>query len=186
MSATAGRAMRETVNVTSQRRLMLLRHAKSGWDDASVPDEERPLAPRGRRAVALLEQHLSAKDLRVDLVLCSPARRTRETWDGVRAGLRSAPEVRYVPAVYGASADDLLNVVHQVDSRHTSVLLVGHNPGLEALAGGLIAGGEAKALTRLGEGFPTGALATLSLDAPWTDLGWGDARLESYVRPRDL
>jgi phosphohistidine phosphatase len=165
---------------------MLLRHAKSSWDDVSVPDEERPLAPRGRRAVALLEQHLRATDVGVDLVLCSPARRTRETWAGVRAGLRSAREVRFDPALYGASASELLNIVHQVDDRHASVLLIGHNPGLEELAARLIAGGAAKALTRLGEGFPTGALATLWLDAPWSDLDRRGARLDSYVRPRDL
>ena len=172
--------------MTSQRRLILLRHAKSSWDDAALPDEERPLAPRGRRAVALVQNHLHANDLRVDLVLCSPARRTRETWDGIRSGLRAAPEVRFLPAVYDAGADDLLDVLHQVDRRHASVLLIGHNPGLEELANALIAGGKATALTRLGQNFPTGALATLSLDVGWADLHRGDARLESYVRPRDL
>jgi phosphohistidine phosphatase len=172
--------------VTSERRLMLLRHAKSSWDDSAVPDEQRPLAPRGQRAVGLLEQHLRATRLSVGLVLCSPARRTRDTWDGVRAGLRSAPEVQFEPAVYGAGADELLEIVRRVDSRHTAVLLVGHNPGLEELAGALLTDGKTEALARLREGFPTGALATLSVDVAWSNLGSGDARLESFVRPRDL
>lgn len=172
--------------MTPQRRLILLRHAKSSWDDASLPDEERPLAPRGRHALALMQHHLRANDVHVDLVLCSPARRTRETWDGIRAALRAAPEVRFMPDVYGATADQLLGVLHQVDRRHASVLLIGHNPGMAELASGLITGGEATALSRLAQGFPTGGLAALSLDATWVDLDRGDARLESYVRPRDL
>ncbi len=172
--------------MTSARRLILLRHAKSSWDDASLSDEQRPLAPRGRRAAARLQEHLRASDLHVDLVFCSPARRTRETWDGVRAGLRSAPAVRFVSDVYEATVADLLNVVREADTRHHSVLIVGHNPGMAELAGALICGGETEALTRLDEGFPTGGLATLTLDAAWADLGRGGARLESFLRPRDL
>jgi phosphohistidine phosphatase len=172
--------------VESRRRLILLRHAKSSWDDASLPDEKRPLAPRGKRAVAALEQYLQANDPEIELVLCSPARRTRETWDGVRNGLRSAPDVRFVPEVYEATADDLLDVLHQVDDRYTSILVIGHNPGMEDLADGLIADGKRKALARLGHGFPTGALATLSLDVTWTELDRGAARLERYARPKDL
>jgi phosphohistidine phosphatase len=133
-----------------------------------------------------VEQHLRAGDLNVDLVLCSPARRTRETWDGIRHGLPVAPEVRFVSEIYEATADELLDVLHQVDRRYASVLLIGHNPGMEDLAGGLVAGGKPKALGRLDEGFPTGALAVLSLDVGWADLDRGGARLETYLRPRDL
>jgi phosphohistidine phosphatase len=172
--------------VESRRRLILFRHAKSSWDDASLPDEERPLAPRGRRALALVDQHLRTNDPNIDLVLCSPARRTRETWDGIRDAVRPAPEVRFVPRVYEASADDLLDLLRHIDRTHSSVLLIGHNPGMEELAGGLVSGGKRKALTRLDQGFPTAAVATLSLDVAWADLDWGAARLDTYVRPRDL
>ena len=169
-----------------RRQLVLLRHAKSSWDDASLPDHERPLAPRGRRAAALLQHRLHAKEIVVDLVVCSPARRARETWDAVKGGLRTSPEVRFVPAVYAASADALLDVLHGVEARHVSVLLIGHNPGLEELAGDLVGDGKAKALARFGEGFPTGALATLRVATAWADLAHGDAYLDSFVRPRDL
>jgi phosphohistidine phosphatase len=169
-----------------KRRLVLLRHAKSSWDDASLPDEQRPLAPRGREAVGRIRRHLEATDPQIDLVLCSPARRTRETWDGIRAGLRSAPTVRFVAEVYEATAEQLLDVLHQVDRTNSGVLLIGHNPGMEELAGRLTGGGKPKALARLERGFKTGGLATLSLDAPWSELGWGAARLDSYLRPRDL
>jgi phosphohistidine phosphatase len=172
--------------MASRRRLILLRHAKSSWDDASLSDDERPLAPRGQRAVVLIREHLRATDAGVDLVLCSPATRTRETWDGIRAGLRSAPEVRFVREVYEATGNELLDVLHQVDQRYTSVLLIGHNPGMEELASGLVAGGKRKALARLAGGFPTAALATLSFDVAWADLDRHAARLESYLRPRDL
>jgi phosphohistidine phosphatase len=172
--------------VEPRRRLILLRHAKSSWDDASLPDDARPLAPRGRRAVALLEQYLRMQDPDIELVLCSPAQRTRETWDGVRKGLRSAPEVRFVPEVYEATANDLLDIVHQVDDHHRSVLLIGHNPGMQDLAERLVGDGKHKALARLGRGFPTGALAMLSFDDVWTDLDRGGARLDSFVRPKDL
>jgi phosphohistidine phosphatase len=172
--------------MASRRQLIVLRHAKSSWDDPSLPDDERPLAPRGQRAVVLVRDHLRATGVKVDLVLCSPARRTRETWDGVRAGLGTKPELRFVPAVYEATGTELLDVLHQVDRRHATVLLIGHNPGMEELASGLVSEGKRTALTRLGLGFPTAALATLSFTQSWADLDWHAARLERYVRPRDL
>lgn len=168
------------------RRLILLRHAKSSWKDASLPDTERPLAPRGRRAVVLIAGQLRASETAVDLVLCSPARRARQTWDGVRAGLHAEPEVRFVGELYEATADELLAVVNRVDGRYRSMLLIGHNPGIEELASGLVSDGDPEALSRLGQGFTTGALAMLSCDRDWADLTWRAARLDSFVRPRDL
>jgi phosphohistidine phosphatase len=179
-------AREQTDEMTSQRRLILLRHAKSSWDDASLPDNERPLAPRGRRALVLVQQHLRVSDADVDVVLCSPARRTRETWDGVRAAFRPATEVRFVREIYEATANELLDVVRDVDDRYAGVLVIGHNPGMEQLANGLVFAGKRKALDRLGHGFPTAALATLSVDVAWAELDWRAARLEHYVRPRDL
>jgi hypothetical protein len=84
-----------------------------------------------------------------------------------------------------AGAEELLEILHALDTRHTTVLLIGHNPGLEELAGRLVAGGPTTALARLREGFPTGALAT-SVDTAWTEPGSGDAKLDSFARPRDL
>ena len=136
--------------------------------------------------MALVERYLSGAHLTIDLVLCSPARRTRETWDGIRNGLSGAPEVRFVPEVYEATAGELVDVLRQVDNHHTSVLLIGHNPGMAELADELIGDGRRKALDRLAEGFPTGALATLTVDRAWSDLDRHTARLESYLRPRDL
>ena len=172
--------------MNAPRRLILLRHAKSSWKDDSLPDDQRPLARRGRRAVAQLAQHLHETDPGVDLVLCSPARRTRQTWDGVRTGLSGQPEVRYLPEVYEATAGELLQVLNDVDSRYRTVLLIGHNPGMADLLEALVGTGEEAALGRLREGFPTGAVATLSFDAGWADLHRHTARLDGFVRPRDL
>ena len=172
--------------MSSPHRLILLRHAKSSWKDTSLPDDERPLAGRGRRALHLVAKYLRGTGLTVDLMLCSPSRRTRQTLDGVRAGLRGQPEVRFVREIYEATADDLLEILHQVEDRYRTVLLIGHNPGFEDLADGLVSSGDDEALARLREGFPTAALAALSCDSDWSNLTWGTARLDSYVRPRDL
>ncbi len=168
----------------SPRRLILLRHAKSSWQDPSVRDDDRPLAPRGRRALVLVAEHLRTSELEVDLVLCSPARRTRQTLDGL--GLSADTEVRFVQEIYEATAGQLLELVNLVDSRYRTVLLIGHNPGMEALAAGLVADGDDEPLSALREGFPTAALAVLSWDRDWPDLSWRSARLDSFVRSRDL
>lgn len=176
----------QTGEMQPPHRLILLRHAKSSWKDASLPDDERPLAPRGRRALVLVAQHLQTAAADVDLVLSSPARRTRQTWDGLRAGLRAAPEVCFVPEIYEATGSELLEALKQVDRRNKAVLLVGHNPGIQELACGLVSGGDDAALSRLRQGFPTAALAIFSSDLDWADLRWRGACLESFTRPRDL
>jgi phosphohistidine phosphatase len=174
----------QTGAMPSLRRLILLRHAKSSWKDTSVRDDERPLAPRGRRALVRVAEHLRASELEVDLVLCSPARRTRQTLDGLE--LSAETEVRFVREIYEATAHQLLELVNQVDGRYCTVLLVGHNPGMEDLAAGLVRDGDDDSLSQLREGFPTAALAVLSCDHDWAELSWRSAELDSYVRPRDL
>jgi phosphohistidine phosphatase len=171
--------------VNQGRRLFLLRHAKSSWKDASLRDEERPLAKRGQQAAAVLQQHLRASDVGVDLVLCSPARRTRETWAGICGGLHPDPDVRIVAAVYEATSSELLELLRDVTPSVGSVLIIGHNPGIETLAAELISGGKTTALARLREGFVTGGFATLSVDSAWADLDRGGANLEDYLRPRE-
>jgi phosphohistidine phosphatase len=173
--------------VTSRtRRLHLLRHAKSGWDDPALADRDRPLSPRGRAACAALARHLGAARFTVDLVLCSPAVRTRLTWAGVRPGVAGDPEVRVVDAIYEATAAELLAVVRGVEDVVGSVLMVGHNPGTGDLATALAGSGEEAALTSLYAGYPTGGLADLSFAGGWSGLEPGAARLDGFVRPREL
>jgi phosphohistidine phosphatase len=167
-------------------RLYLLRHAKSSWDDPDQADLRRPLAPRGWKAVKALERHVRAMDVVPDLVLCSPAVRAVQTWEGVAPGLPPGTPVELDEAVYHAGAGDLLGRLRRLPPEIDSVLVVGHNPGLGNLALGLVAAGDARLRTRLETKFPTGALASLALAAAWHDLRWGTATLVDYVVPRDL
>jgi phosphohistidine phosphatase len=168
-------------------RLYLLRHAKSSWDDTSLADHDRPLAARGRRAAALVAAYVRDEGIRPALVLCSSARRARETFDPVMAAIGGVVDVRVEDGLYGAGADELFARLREVGEGVAPVLLVGHNPGLQDLAAGLAGDGEEEAMARLLAKFPTGALATL--DAPattWSGLDWGTAYLAGLVVPRDL
>ena len=168
------------------RRLYLLRHAKSSWDDPHLRDDERPLAPRGRKAADAMRQHLASSAIGVDVVLCSPAQRTRETWAAVSDGLKGDPDVKYVPGVYEATSGELLALIRAVAPETRGLLVVGHNPGFEGLTTRLSGGGDNNAMARLRAKFPTGAFATLDISVPWADLNWGDAYLTNLVFPRDL
>jgi phosphohistidine phosphatase len=167
------------------RRVYLLRHAKSSWKDSSLADRDRPLAGRGRRAAAAIADHLEAEGIRPDLVLCSPARRTRETLERVETALGDRVEVRFEEALYGASGVELLARLRALPPEPSSVMLIGHNPGLEDLALALASTGDG--LARMREKYPTGALATIDLPADeWDAIEADTAELVAYVRPRDL
>ena len=168
------------------RRLLLLRHAKSSWATAGLADHDRPLAPRGNRAVAALRRHLADAHVTPDLVLCSTARRAVETWDGIAPACPAGTPVEFDRALYGASAGDLLSRLRRLPATVGCVLLVGHNPGLEDLATGLAGSGRVDLLRRLGTKFPTGALATLVVPGPWEGLRWSTAESAGYDVPRDL
>jgi phosphohistidine phosphatase len=167
------------------RRVYLLRHAKSSWKDSSLADRDRPLAGRGRRAAAAIADHLEAEGIRPDLVLCSPARRTRETLERVETALGDRVEVRFEEALYGASGVELLARLRALPPEPSSVMLIGHNPGLEDLALALASTGDG--LARMREKYPTGALATIDLPADeWDAIEADTGELVAYVRPRDL
>ncbi len=165
------------------KRLLLIRHAKSSWDDPALADHDRPLAPRGRHAAERMRGHLEASGIEPELVLCSPARRTRETLD-LLAPAFGAAERSIEEGLYGATSAELLERVRRVSDDTRTVALIGHNPGIQDLALGLADGGTG--LDRAREKFPTGALAVLGFDGSWLHLGAGTARLESFVTPREL
>lgn len=166
-------------------RLLLLRHAKSSWDEPALPDAERPLAPRGRRNAAALGARLARRRLRVDRVLCSPSRRTRETL--ALLSLDPSIPVSFPEPLYLASARTLLARLRRLPPRVRSVLVIGHDPGLEHLVRSLAKDGRPKALRRFAQGFKTGALAELRVpDEGWRSLQPGSAILERFTRPKDL
>jgi phosphohistidine phosphatase len=162
-----------------QRALVVVRHAKSSWDDPALADHDRPLAPRGRKALPRLRSHLEELEVRPGLIWCSSSRRTRETLDGIRRSLGDDVQIEIDAWLYRADADELLTRLRTIDDSISCALLIGHNPGLEDLVD-LLADGE-RAVDR----FPTAAVAVLAFDGSWTTLGPDRASLTSLWTPRD-
>lgn len=167
--------------------LYLLRHAKSSWSDAGLADHERPLTHRGEEAAGRIAGHLRSAAVRPGLVLCSTARRARDTLTLLRPALGDGVPAVETDDLYGAAAGDVLDLVRGLDAGVDSVMVVGHNPGLQDLAVALAGDGDEAALGQLRTKFPTAALATLTADmTAWEHLGPGRAYLASLVLPRQL
>ncbi|HQX84430.1 MAG TPA: histidine phosphatase family protein [Aestuariivirga sp.] len=168
--------------------LMLLRHAKSSWAETGQADLDRPLNERGKRAAAAMGSYLAANSLVPQRVLCSPARRTKETWDLVAAELPGTPEVLVAPEIYDFSGGKaLMECLRHKAGAANSVLLVGHNPSIAGLAQTLVGAGNGKLRQRLDEKYPTAALAVISFDlANWESLSAGAGTLQRFVTPRDI
>jgi len=170
--------------MTSSKRLFVLRHAKSSWDNPGLDDHERPLADRGRRALDVIAAHLAATGTEPELVLCSSARRTRETLDGIAVGGEHVIE----PALYAATTEEVLDRLRQLPDRIACAMLVGHNPAAQMLVLRLTnhdsAGIEDPGRDVVKRKFPTGALATLAFDCQWRELAPGCARLEGFTTPK--
>lgn len=177
---------RPSPDVTEVRHLYLLRHAKSTWDEPVADDHDRSLAPRGRRAARLVADHLRDAQIAPALVLCSSARRTQETLELIAPALGPSAVVLVERRLYGASAGELLRRVHDVSASVPSVMVIGHNPGLEDLAATLAGAGAGGASRRMAIKFPTAALAVLTVPTAWRDLAPGSATLAAFVVPRDL
>jgi phosphohistidine phosphatase len=175
----------ETVCVKT---ILLLRHAKSAWDDASLSDHDRPLSRRGERAATAMADHLSSHGPHPDLILCSTATRTRQTLAPLVKALKApAPPIALEKSLYLASEEALLERLQALPEEVETVLLIGHNDGIGEFAANLAGQGPSDALTALRTKFPTGALATLCLPAgPWSALASGACELLGFVRPRDL
>ncbi|CAM5625132.1 SixA phosphatase family protein [Streptomyces purpurascens] len=166
------------------RRLVVLRHAKSAWP-VDVADHERPLAPRGRRDAPAAGRALAEADCLPDLALCSTAVRARRTWDLAAGQWGTPPPVTHDRRLYAAGPSGLLAVVHEVPAEVETLLLIGHNPGLEELVVALAADGLDDTLERVRTKFPTSAIAVLSWrGATWRSLTPGTALLTSVIVPR--
>jgi len=167
------------------RRLMLLRHGKAAWPQG-ILDMDRPLAKRGREASVLMANYLKDEDLVPDLVLVSPARRTLETWELV-APIVGDIEVRQDSRIYEAPVARLLTVVQEVEPENATLLMIGHNPGFEDLAGLLAGDGDPDGLSRIGQKYPTAGLAVIDFpDGSWRDVKRGSGRLERFMTPKAL
>ena len=165
--------------------LTLLRHAKSGWDDPIARDFDRPLNPKGRRAAEAIGREMKRLGLTFDHVVASPAVRVEETIAGVEAGYGSALAPAWDRRLYLASAGTLLDLAREAPAEAATLLLIGHNPGLEELVLDLAAAGALR--EEVEEKYPTGTLAELTFAVEtWGELAPNGGDLTRFVRPRDL
>ncbi|MBO6781799.1 MAG: histidine phosphatase family protein [Alphaproteobacteria bacterium] len=170
------------------KRLLLMRHGKSDWGDASQDDFDRPLNARGHRASRAVGAWIAAQDLVPDTVLVSAAVRTSQTWKIIREEFPHAPEAEILPDLYLASPGTLLAYIERVNPATATTLVVGHNPGMETLTR-LMAGpgSDAEANAELGLGFPTAGLAVIELNGEdWRTMSAEGGRLVDFLRPRSL
>ncbi|MFI9151315.1 SixA phosphatase family protein [Streptomyces sp. NPDC053367] len=166
------------------RRLVVLRHAKSAWPEG-VADHGRPLGPRGRRDAPVAGRVLAERDWLPDLAVCSTAARARATWELASAEWGTPPRVRFDRRVYAADAADLLAVARETPPEVGTLLLIGHNPGLEELVLTLAGSDMDGALDAVHEKFPTSAIAVLTwYGHTWQALAPGCALLTAMVVPR--
>jgi len=170
--------------VGASRHLYLLRHAKSSWDDPSLADRDRPLAPRGRRSATALAGHIRDLGISPSIVLCSPSRRTMDTLRLITGAFRERVEILVEEELYGAGSGDLLRRLRKLPAATASAMVVGHNPAIQELA--LTLARSVDDLNRLKGKFPTCALATLAVSGQWKELGSQPAVLEEFAVPREL
>jgi len=168
--------------------VLLLRHGKSGWGDASLEDHERPLAPRGIAAAKAIGRLLRERGWVPELLLCSSARRTQETLSELRLGFgEGLPEASIESSLYLASADALIDRFRALPDTAASAMVIGHNDGMHICAQRLVGKAEPAEFAKLASGFPTAGLAVIMFDiAHWSELGDGAGRLSGLVFPREI
>lgn len=158
--------------------LLILRHAKSSWDDTDLSDFERPLNARGLTAAPLMGKVMREKHITPDLIISSPAQRARQTTNLLRKTAEFDVPVNYEEKVYEASPLTLLHIAAGIDAEKETVLFIGHNPGLE---------GFIKVLTGENESMPTAALAKINLNIEnWREISTGCGTLAFLIRPKDI
>ncbi|MGW3660123.1 SixA phosphatase family protein [Streptomyces sp. NPDC005151] len=172
------------MSVDTPRRIVLLRHAKAEWSQDS--DHERPLAERGRKDAPVAGRKLVDSGIVVDLALCSTAARTRETWKLAVHEMPQRPKTVYEERLYEASLGELIALLNETPDEARNLLIIGHNPGLHALADALSSSAEGDTLTRMTRGgFPTAAFAVIEFSGSWKGVEHGVGKLIEYWTPND-
>ncbi|MFF3431021.1 SixA phosphatase family protein [Streptomyces sp. NPDC002602] len=170
------------MSADTSRRIVLLRHAKAEWSDGS--DHERPLAERGRHDAPAAGRKLAQTGIAFDLALCSTAARTRETWKLAVQELPHRPKTTYEERLYEASPGELIALLNETPDNVADLLVIGHNPGMHALADALSGSAEGDALSRMHRSaFPTSALAVVSFTGSWKSVEHGVGTLLDYWTP---
>jgi phosphohistidine phosphatase len=169
------------------RKVILLRHAKSSWDDPAMDDHDRPLNKRGKAAAPLIGRWLAERRHVPDTVLCSSSERTRQTVERIRKIMPKLPEPVVERTLYHASPNEMRDRLAKLPVDCKTVMLVGHNPGLGSLVRKMSDGKEKRRCRRAYEHFPTGAAAVLELDLDyWSDIEFAKARFVDFAAPREL
>jgi phosphohistidine phosphatase len=166
--------------------LYLLRHAKAMPQNEPVADRDRPLEERGRKGARAIAQWIGDRGLEPELVLCSPATRTRETLELIVGSFARQPDIRYEGELYVADAGRLLERLRELPGSVRRVMLIGHNPGLHELAQSLADSTADPLGQRLASGLPTAGLARFEIETEWASLRRRSARLVAMVSPRDF
>jgi len=167
------------------KRLLLLRHGKSDWNNPDQPDNERPLNDRGQRAAALMGAYLRQRGLTPDLILSSPAVRTRETAQRVLTALHADVPLEFRAELYLADPKTIMEMVRGAPDEIATLLVIGHNPGMQLAALKLSAGDPAGRRDEIEDKFPTAALAVIEFDiASWAKAKAGD--LVAFDSPKAL
>jgi phosphohistidine phosphatase len=170
------------------KKLTLLRHAKSSWDDTVARDFDRPLNDRGARAAKVIGLYMKREGFSFDHVIASPAVRVVETIDHVVPSYGAQIQPTWERRVYLASSATLMDVLREADDKANSILMVGHNPGMEDLILDLVPENSGCLLrAAVYEKYPTAAVAEIELDiGHWRDIDQGTGKLTRFIRPRDL
>lgn len=168
--------------------LGIFRHAKSDWNDARLRDFDRPLNKRGRKGAAVMGAHIGRHGVAWKRVLASPAVRVTQTIELASQAAGQSPPITWDRRLYLASSATLMDVLREQDGDPASIMMVGHNPGLEDLIFDLIPDDGSSPLRDIVEDkFPTAAYAVLELDIDrWADIAENCGRIVHLVRPRDL
>ncbi|MER6100762.1 histidine phosphatase family protein [Streptomyces sp. NPDC001832] len=172
------------MSVDTPRRIVLLRHAKAEWSQDS--DHERPLAERGRKDAPVAGRKLVDSGIVLDLALCSTAVRTRETWKLAVHEMPQRPRTVYEERLYEASPGELIALINETPDDVHDLLLIGHNPGMHAVADALSESAEGDTLARMNRGgFPTAAFAVVEFSGSWKGVEHGVGKLIEYWTPND-
>jgi phosphohistidine phosphatase len=168
--------------------LMLLRHAKSSWAEAGAADIDRPLNTRGQGAALAMGRHIISHGLTPQLVLCSPAKRARDTWNIVAAELKTVPTIQIESDIYDfGDGTALMELLRHKGGNVPSIMMVGHSPSIAGLAQKLVGKGENRLRRLLDEKYPTATLAVINFDhVEWDKLSDGAGTLVNFVRPKDV
>ncbi|MFZ3496666.1 SixA phosphatase family protein [Streptomyces sp. 5.8] len=170
------------MSADTPRRIVLLRHAKAEWSDGT--DHDRPLAERGRHDAPAAGQKLAQTGITFDLALCSSAARTRETWKLAVQELPHRPKTTYEERLYEASLGELIALVNETSDDVKNLLVIGHNPGMHALADALAGSAQGDVLARMNRsGFPTSGIAVVSFTGPWKSVEHGVGTLLDFWTP---